>query len=157
MPRRVVSGLEGTRLVMLAAVLDRRAGLPLGGQDIIVNVVGGIRVSEPAVDLAVALAVASSFRGIPLPENMVVLGEVGLSGEVRPVSQLERRLREAARLGLARAIVPCSAGDDPLDGAGVQVSEVATLAQAIQTALPRGRKRGEATMAPNLVEAEAKS
>ena len=154
-PRRVVSGLESTRLVMLTAVLDRRAGLPLGGQDVIVNVVGGIRVGEPAVDLAVALAVASSFRGVPLEEDTVVLGEVGLSGEVRPVPQTARRLQEAARLGLARALVPAGSDDLPPKEAGIQVTEVATLSQAIQAALPRDRRRAASPAEPELVEAEA--
>ena len=154
-PRRVVSGLESTRLVMLVAVLDRRAGLPLGGQDVIVNVVGGIRVGEPAVDLAVALAVASSFRGVPLEEDTVVLGEVGLSGEVRPVPQLARRLQEAARLGLAKAIVPVRAEGSAPHEAEVQVTEVATLSQAIRAALPRGPRGATTAAEPNLVEVEA--
>ncbi len=150
-PRRVVSGLDGTRLVMLAAVLDRRVGLPLGGQDIIVNVAGGLRVGEPAADLGIALAVASSFRGVPLPEDAVVLGEVGLGGELRPVSQRERRLQEAARLGLRRAIVP-RGGDEPLAGAGMHVQEVATLAEAVDAALPGARRPRSARTNPVLAE-----
>ncbi len=150
-PRRVVSGLDGTRLVMLAAVLDRRVGLPLGGQDIIVNVAGGLRVGEPAADLGIALAVASSFRGVPLPEDAVVLGEVGLGGELRPVSQRERRLQEAARLGLSRAIVP-RGGDEPLAGAGMHVQEVATLAEAVDAALPGARRPRSARTNPVLTE-----
>ena len=150
-PRRVVSGLDGTRLVMLAAVLDRRVGLPLGGQDIIVNVAGGLRVGEPAADLGIALAVASSFRGVPVPEDAVVLGEVGLGGELRPVSQRERRLQEAARLGLRRAIVP-RGGDEPLAGAGMHVQEVATLAEAVDAALPGARRPRSPRTNPVLTE-----
>ena len=144
-PRRVVNGLEATRLLMLVAALDRRVGLTLGGQDIIVNVAGGLRVSEPAVDLGVALAVASSFRGVPLEEELVVFGEVGLSGEVRPVPQTERRLQEAARLGLSKAIVALDMNDESPKVSGATVRPVETLAQAIEVALPRGRRRGPQT------------
>ena len=107
------------------------------------------------MDLAVALAVASSFRGVPLEEDTVVLGEVGLSGEVRPVPQLARRLQEAARLGLAKAIVPVRAEGSAPHEAEVQVTEVATLSQAIRAALPRGPRGATTAAEPNLVEVEA--
>ena len=151
-PRRVVSGLDGPRLVMLAAVLDRRVGLPLGGQDIIVNVAGGLRVSEPAADLGIALAVASSFRGVPLAEDLVVLGEVGLGGEVRSVSQVERRIQEAARLGLTMAVVPRGMSGGPEHGGDLQVHEVTTLAEALDVALPGAPRRRHATEAREKAE-----
>jgi DNA repair protein RadA/Sms len=154
-PRRVVSGLDGTRLVMLAAVLDRRVGLPLGGQDIIVNVAGGLRVGEPAADLGIALAVASSLRGVPLPEELVVLGEVGLAGEVRSVSQVERRLQEAARLGLTRAVAPQGAIGGEDQGREIQVHQVATLAEALDVALPGARRRRRSTAGPEAAQERA--
>src|SRR6185437_11539474 len=94
------------RLYLLLAVLSRRAGVPLGSQDVYVNVVGGVRLTEPAADLAVTLAVASSLRDQAVPDDMAVAGEVGLSGELRPVRQLERRRAEAERLGFKRLLVP---------------------------------------------------
>ncbi len=143
-PRRVANGLETNRLTMLAAVLSRRAGLPLGGQDIIVNVAGGLRVSEPATDLATALAIASAFRNQPLAPDLVALGEVGLSGEIRPVPQMGRRLQEAARLRLRRAIGPMEAARESVDG--IAVTPVSTLSRALTAALPkeRGRARADA-------------
>ena len=140
-PRRVVNGLEVNRVIMVSAVLARRAGLPLGGQDIIVNVVGGLRLSEPAADLAVALAIASSFREAPLDERLVVLGEVGLSGEVRPVPQMERRLEEASRLGFRRVVVGERSQRAETSNGNVEVVEVATLLDALRHVLPRKRSR----------------
>jgi DNA repair protein RadA/Sms len=105
-PRRVALGLEQNRLAMLLAVLHRHGGAAVYDQDVFVNVVGGIRVQETAADLPVMLAVLSSFRDRPLPDKLVVFGEVGLSGEIRPVPNGEERLREAATHGFTRAIVP---------------------------------------------------
>jgi len=105
-PRRVALGLEQNRLAMLLAVLHRHGGAAVYDQDVFVNVVGGIRVQETAADLPVLLAVLSSFRDRPLPEKLVAFGEVGLSGEIRPVPNGEERLREAATHGFLRAIVP---------------------------------------------------
>lgn len=105
-PRRVANGFDPNRLLMLVAVLAKRVGLPLFNQDIYVNIVGGLRISEPAADVAVALAIASSFRNSRIDPDLVLIGEVGLSGELRSVSQLERRLGEATRLGFRRAVVP---------------------------------------------------
>lgn len=106
MPRRVTVGVDPQRVALLVAVLEKVVGLQLGGQDIFLNVVGGLNVDEPAVDLGVLLAVASSFQGKVLPGRPLVLGEVGLSGEVRPVSGTELRLQEAARLGFTQAVLP---------------------------------------------------
>jgi DNA repair protein RadA/Sms len=90
----------------LTAVLEKRLGLPLGKADVLVNVVGGLRIGEPAADLGIAMAIISSLRDVPLAGRTVVLGEIGLGGEVRRVQQLEPRLREAAKLGFRRALVP---------------------------------------------------
>ncbi len=105
-PRRVALGLEQNRLAMLLAVLHRHAGIAMFDQDVYINVVGGVRISETAADLPVLLAALSSFRDRPLPSDMVIFGEVGLAGEVRPVSNGEERLQEAAKHGFKRAIVP---------------------------------------------------
>jgi len=105
-PRRTGNGVDINRLLLLTAVLTRRAGLSLNDQDIFVNVVGGLHVHEPAIDLAVALAIASAYYGRPLLEDLAVFGEVGLAGELRSVSHVERRLREAAKLGFTRVLMP---------------------------------------------------
>jgi len=106
MPRRTATGFDTNRLHLLTAVLSRRARIPLHDQDVFLNVVGGLRVEEPSADLAAALAIVSSIRDHALPSDLVALGEIGLSGELRGVSQLEQRLREAAKLGFSRALVP---------------------------------------------------
>lgn len=105
-PRRLSVGLEQNRLAMLLAVLHRHAGIPCFSQDIFINAVGGVRITEPGADLAVVLAIVSSLRNRALPEKMVVFGEVGLAGEVRPVQRGHERMKEAAKLGFTRAIVP---------------------------------------------------
>ncbi|MHB1170788.1 MAG: DNA repair protein RadA family protein, partial [Longimicrobiales bacterium] len=104
-PQRVATGFDRQRLALLLAVLEKRAGLPFGQLDVFVNVVGGVRISETASDLALIAALASSVADRPLPDDAVFIGEVGLSGELRAVSQLERRLAEAARMGFKRAFV----------------------------------------------------
>jgi DNA repair protein RadA/Sms len=123
------------RLLLLTAVLSQRVGLKLYNQDVFVNVIGGLKIAEPAADLTVALAIASSFRSQPTSPEMVVVGEVGLSGELRMVSQAARRLNEASRLGFKCAIVPqtlASAKDRPN---GIELVGARTLAQAIEIAL----------------------
>ncbi|MEW6231523.1 MAG: DNA repair protein RadA [Chloroflexota bacterium] len=109
LPRRTPNGVDFNRLLMLTAVLSKRVGLRLGDQDLFVNVVGGFQVDEPAVDLGVALAIVSSIRNMPVPMDMVVVGEIGLSGELRAVTQVEKRLNEAAKLGFRRCLLPKSA------------------------------------------------
>ncbi|MCL6714199.1 DNA repair protein RadA [Pseudomonas sp. R2.Fl] len=133
-PRRVAVGLEQNRLAMLLAVLHRHGGIVVGDQDVFVNVVGGIRVQETAADLPVLLAVLSSLRDRPLAEKTVAFGEVGLSGEIRPVPNGEERLREAATHGFKRAIVP--KGNAPKSGAfkGLEVIAVERLSQALEAA-----------------------
>ena len=105
-PRRVTVGLEQNRLAMLLAVLHRHGGLQLGDQDVFANVVGGVKVLEPSADLALLLAIVSSFKNRPLPKDMVIFGEVGLSGEIRAVPSGQERLLEAVKHGFKRAIVP---------------------------------------------------
>jgi DNA repair protein RadA/Sms len=132
-PRRAVSGLDSARVAMVLAVLERRGRVRLGADDVFSATVGGVRVTEPAADLALALAVASAARDAPIPPATVVLGEVGLSGEVRRVGGVGRRLAEAARLGFTAALVPPDPGQVP---AGLRVTEVADLGAALR-ALPR--------------------
>jgi DNA repair protein RadA/Sms len=134
-PRRVANGLDHNRLLMLAAVGSRRAGLDLSGQDIIASVAGGFRISEPAADLAVALAIASSLRNAPPIPGLVAFGEVGLIGELRPVPQASRRLNEAARLGLARCILPEACLDGLDIPQGMKVTGAKTLREAVGAAL----------------------
>ena len=111
-PRRTASGIDPNRLALLVAVLGRRAGLGLGSHDVYANLAGGLSVSEPGLDLPLALALASSLRDRPLIAGTVAVGEVGLLGELRGVGGLDRRLREAARLGFTRAVVPRVRGRD---------------------------------------------
>ena len=132
-PRRAVSGLDSARVAMVLAVLERRGRVRLGADDVFSATVGGVRVTEPAADLALALAVASAARDAPIPPSTVVLGEVGLSGEVRRVGAVGRRLAEAARLGFTNALVPPDPGPLP---DGMRVTEVADLGAALR-ALPR--------------------
>ena len=106
MPRRTAIGVDHNRVSLLVAVLDKICGLHLGGSDIFINVAGGVRVEEPAVDLGIVAAMASSFLDRPIDSRMIVLGEVGLAGEVRAISQVDVRMREAVRLGFDRFLVP---------------------------------------------------
>ena len=105
-PRRAVVGWDANRLSMILAVLEARCGLSIGGHDVYLNVAGGLRIREPAADLAVAAALVSSVTGVPVPAEVVVFGEIGLSGEVRPVSQSKVRLKEASKLGFSGAVAP---------------------------------------------------
>lgn len=130
-PRRVALGPDSQRLAMLLAVLHRHGGIPLGDQDVFVNVVGGMRVSETAADLAVILAALSSFRDRPLGERLVVFGEIGLAGEIRPVPGGEERLAEAAKHGFTRAIVPRANAPRGKRIGDMDVVGVARLSEAI--------------------------
>jgi len=139
-PRRSVSGFDAGRLSLLLAVLDRRVGLSLAGHEVYVSVVGGVRVADPGADLAVCLALASALTRRPVDDDLVVLGEVGLGGEVRQVAQTPPRLAEAARLGFRRALIPARApGSEALS-----VRRAATLPDALEGDL------GPATMPPKL-------
>jgi DNA repair protein RadA/Sms len=145
MPTRKASGLDPNRLSLLIAVLGRRAGIALGNQDVYANLAGGLAVMEPALDLPIALALASSSRDRPIAPGTVAVGEVGLLGELRTVVGLERRLREAARLGFDRAIVPHAASAAPgVRPEGIEIVAVGTVSAAIEAALADGpRRRGE--------------
>ena len=132
-PRRVANGIDLNRLLMVAAVLDKRAQLTLASYDIYVNVAGGVRVSEPAADLGLALSLAGNLRDQALPADTVVVGELGLAGEVRRVARLDRRLQEAVRRGLRRAIGPAGAG---VQQEGMEVVEVRDLKEAIGLVFP---------------------
>ena len=123
-PRRLSVGLDRDRLAMLLAVLHRHAGVASGDQDVFVNAVGGVRISEPAADLAVLLAITSSLRGKPLPKGFIAFGEVGLAGEVRPAPRGQERLREAAKLGFSVAVVPkANAPKKPIEGLTIHAVE----------------------------------
>lgn len=137
-PRRTANGFDMNRLLMLVAVLSKRVGLPLFNQDVYVNIVGGLRVGEPAADLAVAVAIASSFRNQRIDSELVFMGEIGLSGELRSVSLLEHRLAEAARLGFGRALAPSVGRNDEhvrIVGETLRVHAVRSLAEAVSLSL----------------------
>ncbi|MDJ0968954.1 MAG: DNA repair protein RadA [Kiloniellales bacterium] len=127
-PRRAVVGWDSGRLSMVLAVLEARCGLTLAGKDVYLNVAGGLRISEPAADLAVAAALVSSARDRALPEGCVVFGEIGLSGEVRPVSQAEARLKEASKLGFTTALLPRRRRKEKPETSGIALEEIRHLA-----------------------------
>jgi len=139
-PRRTATGVELNRLNMLLAVLEKRVGLKLAEQDVYVNVAGGVRIVEPASDLAVTIAVASNFREQAVDPQTVLLGEVGLGGEVRAVSQIEKRLREAARLGFTRAILSRHNTTRLPKSLGVEVVGVHNVLEAMNAALLPSRE-----------------
>ena len=141
-PRRTASGIDGNRLALLVAVLGRRAGIGLGGHDVYANLAGGLTVTEPGLDLPLALALASSLRDRPVVPGTVAIGEVGLLGELRPIGGLDRRLREAARLGFTRAIVPRARGRDAGGAPGVELVVVGSLADAVRAALADPERAG---------------
>ena len=134
-PRRTANGLDIGRLLLVSAVLSRRLGENLAQQDIIASVVGGLRVGEPGADLAVALAVLSSQRDRPVPDDLVVLGEVGLSGELRSVGQIDRRLGEAARLGFRRCVLPEANVARGVANSGLELLPSSTLRDAVRRGL----------------------
>ncbi len=136
LPRRSANGLEANRLQLLVAVLQKRVGLSLGGQDIYANVVGGLKIAEPAADLAVALAIGSSFRDRQVDPGTVAVGEIGLSGELRSVNQLDRRVNEARRLGFSRVIVPTAPGRRAQSmPEGIEVVRAGTVGEAMEAAM----------------------
>ena len=130
-PKRVAVGLDAQRLAMHLAVLHRHAGVSLADQDVFANVVGGVRVAETGADLALILATLCSLRDRPLPTNLVVFGELGLTGEVRPVANGQDRIREAAKHGFTRAIIPHANRPRP-PVTGVEAVPVATLKEALE-------------------------
>ena len=142
-PRRVATGVDFNRLLLVCAVLTRRTGLSLADQDVVVSVTGGLRVTEPAADLGIALAVASSMRNAPIPSGLVAFGEIGLAGEIRAVPQAERRIAEAERLGLTRHVSAHQPGNRTGTGCSAE-----TLGEALAYAIPRlpRRSRSEIEM-----------
>ena len=139
-PRRSSTGIDLNRLNMLLAVLEKRVGLKLGDQDVFVNVAGGVRIIEPAADLAVCLSVISNFREQPVEPATILIGEVGLGGELRAVPQTEKRLREAARLGFKNAVTARHQSDRLPANLGIKVTCAATVLEAMNTALLRTAK-----------------
>lgn len=135
MPRRTTDGLDGARVALLLAVLEKRAGLRLFDQDVYINVAGGITLSEPSADLPLCMAVASSLLDHALPQDVVIFGEVGLSGEVRAVAQAERRLQECARLGFTTCLLPKENLKGLRAPEGVALHGVETVAQALRTVI----------------------
>jgi len=134
-PRRSTTGIDSNRVAMILAVLEKRVGFELSFQDSYVNVVGGLRVNDPAADLAVAVSLASSFRNTKLPQTLAVVGEIGLTGEVRGVSRVEARLAEARKLGFSEIIIPKSNLRE-VEGklTGVQILGVSSVQDALQKA-----------------------
>ncbi|MDA0563538.1 DNA repair protein RadA [Streptomonospora sp. S1-112] len=137
-PRRATSGLDTARVNMVMAVLERRARVRIANADVYASTVGGVRLGEPSVDLALALAVASSVRDEPLPRGLVAIGEVGLAGDVRAVSAVQRRLAEAQRLGFTRAIVPRHS-EEPVEG--IETVGVDDVAAALRAAFPARQRQ----------------
>ncbi|MEE9366250.1 MAG: DNA repair protein RadA, partial [Dehalococcoidales bacterium] len=140
-PRRTANGIDFNRLLLVTAVLTQRLGLRLGNQDIMVNVTGGLKISEPASDLGIALAIASSFRDSIVDPSMVAIGEVGLSGELRSASQLDRRVAEAARLGFKRCLVPKVGSGVSRPPKDIELIPAGTVREAISAALSKPKKK----------------
>jgi DNA repair protein RadA/Sms len=135
-PRRQMAGVDRNRAAIVLAVLEKRAGLQLQTQDVYINVAGGLAIDEPAADLGIALAVASSYRGLPLPPSTLVFGEIGLAGELRSVAHTQRRLAEAEAMGFSNCVIPqrssCTARGN------IKLVKVARLLQALGATLPSG-------------------
>ena len=130
-PRRTVNGADQGRVALLLAVLEKRAGLRLYDQDVYVNVAGGLSLSEPAVDLPLCVAVASSLQEVAVPSDLAIMGEVGLTGEVRAITQMERRISECVRLGFKKIMCPYDSAKHVKNTLGAELIPVKTLAQAI--------------------------
>jgi DNA repair protein RadA/Sms len=134
-PRRTANGVDFNRLLLIVAVLTKRVGTRLSDQDIFVNVIGGLQIDEPASDLAVAVSIASSFKNIPVAADMALVGEIGLSGELRAVGHLETRLKEAAKLGFKRCLLPASSPLKQLKTPPLELLKARSLNEAIEAAL----------------------
>src|SRR5205085_3374908 len=140
-PRRAVVGWDQNRLAMVLAVLEAHCGVRLAGHDVYLNVAGGLRIQEPAADLAAAAALVSSLANAPLPTDAVYFGEISLSGAVRPVAQTSARLKEAAKLGFGRAVLPESARGEPGGDAGLSLNTVSGLSSLVADIAARGSPR----------------
>ena len=134
-PRRTADGFDYNRAVLLMAVAEKRAGMKLNAFDAYMNVIGGLRLDEPGADLPVVLAIASSYRDKPIADNLVAIGEVGLTGEIRAVSHMNQRLGEVARLGFKCCIIPKNSSEKLEIPEGLTVYRVRNLREAIETAL----------------------
>ncbi|MFC2034627.1 DNA repair protein RadA [Chloroflexota bacterium] len=141
LPRRTANGIDFGRLLLITAVLSKRVGLKLGNQDIIVNVTGGFRIREPAADLGIALAITSSFRDVAIDPQLALAGEVGLSGELRAIPQLDRRVNEAARLGFKRCMVPKTGTVVSQTTKDIELLPISSLREAIRVGLIRDKTR----------------
>ena len=134
-PRRTTNGVDYNRVILICAVLTKHLGIGLSTQDVVINVTGGMRIAEPAADLAIALAIVSSLRDAALDPGLVTIGEIGLTGELRPVSQLDRRLAESAALGFKSCLVPRSASERYLNGTTLEVRTARSVREATRMAL----------------------
>ncbi len=132
LPRRTAAGIDYNRVNLLMAVLEKRLNLPLSSYDAYVNVAGGLRLNEPAMDLALVLAVISSYKDLPVSGKTIVFGEVGLSGEVRAVSMAQQRVQEARKLGFTRVILPQSSLEQVKNVEGIRLSGAATVRDALR-------------------------
>jgi DNA repair protein RadA/Sms len=139
-PRRAVVGWDPSRLSMVIAVLEAHCGVRLGGHDVYLNVAGGLRINEPAADLAAAAALVSSLANAPLPADAVYFGEVSLSGAIRPVAQAPARLKEAAKLGFTSAVLPEAARGETSEP-GLRLNEAGSLASLVADIAARGNRR----------------
>ncbi|MBN2303253.1 MAG: DNA repair protein RadA [Anaerolineae bacterium] len=135
-PRRTANGVDFNRMLLITAVLTKRVGIKLYEKDLFVNVISGLKIDEPAADLAIALAIASSVSDVPIPADMAFIGEIGLSGELRAVSKIAIRVREAVKLGFKRLLVPRTYRVEDTLGGGVDVIRVRSIADALHIALP---------------------
>ena len=133
--KRTANGIDYNRLALLIAVLEKKAGLMLGTQDVYLNVVGGLRINEPSIDLGIIMATASSFKNVPIAKDMVIIGEVGLTGEVRRINLIEKRLKEAERLGFKSCIIPESNKKDLKDNYKLDIISVRNVNEAMKKAL----------------------
>ena len=132
LPRRMANGIDYNRLTLLIAVLEKRAGFPLGNQDVYLNIVGGIRINEPALDLGVILSTASSYKNVPIPKDLIAIGEVGLTGEVRAVNMIEKRLKEAEKLGFKTCLIPESSKKLLKDSSHLDIIGVKNIIDAMK-------------------------
>jgi DNA repair protein RadA/Sms len=137
-PQRTATGFDTRRLQMVLAVLEKRIGLHMGQYDVFVNVAGGVRIDEPAADLGMAVAIVSSLRDVPADSQAVVIGEVGLGGEIRRIHQLERRVAEATKLGFKHIVLPSQNLPTLSLAAGVEIVEVETVEQAFKVVMGAG-------------------
>ena len=133
-PKRTANGIDYNRLSLLIAVLEKRVGLQLGSQDVYLNVVGGLRINEPSIDLGIVLVTASSFKNVPIPKDMVIMGEVGLTGEIRRINNIEKRLKEAEKLGFKTCIIPESNKRDLKDKFKLDIICVRNINEAMKKA-----------------------